>query len=72
MLFALVLWGKVSREVENAYRTPKFGAEEGQSPSSPLSLRKGEGKRRVLLATGSAASLWYVFLKTLEEEDTIS
>ncbi len=60
-----IFWEKVSRRVENAYQTPKFGAVGGQSPSPSLSLRTGEGKRRVLLATGPAASLWYVFLITL-------
>ncbi len=60
-----IFWGKVSRKAGNAYQTPKFGAEGGQSPSPPLSLWKGEGKRRVLLATVPATSLWYVFLKTL-------
>ena len=56
MLFAVDFGRKVSREAENAYQTPKFGAGGRQSPPPPLSLRKEEGKRRVLLATGPAAS----------------
>ncbi len=72
LLIAVDFWGKVSREAGNAHQTPKFGAEGGQSPSPPPSLRKGEGKRRVLLATGPGASLWYVYSKTLDWVSCIS
>jgi hypothetical protein len=53
--------GKVTREVENAYQTPKLRAVGRESPSHLLSLRKGEGKRHVLLAAGPAASFGMLF-----------
>jgi hypothetical protein len=46
----------VSRRVENAYHTPNFRALEREAPFPPLSMRKGEGKRHVLLAAGPATS----------------
>jgi hypothetical protein len=50
------LRGKGSRRAENAYLTPKLQAVGRESPSPPLSLRKGEGERHVLLAAGSAVT----------------
>jgi hypothetical protein len=38
----------VSRRAKNAYHTPNFRSVERKAPSSPLSVRKGEGKRHVL------------------------
>ena len=66
LFFAVDFWRKVSREAENAYQTPEFGAEGRQPPPPPLSLKKGEGKRLVLLTAGPAAAFgtfsWFLFV----------
>jgi hypothetical protein len=52
--FVSFLKRKVSRGAKNAYQTLKLRAVGWESPPPPLSLKKGEGKRLVLLAAGPA------------------
>ncbi len=55
---------KGSRRVSFARQSTKLRAMERHQSSPPLSQRKGEGNRLVLLAAGPAASIfveWYVF-----------
>ncbi len=56
MCFHEFLRGKVSKRAENAYQTPKLRAVGRESPPPPLSLKKGERKRLVLLAAGPATA----------------
>jgi len=60
---------KRSRRVSCAWQSTKLRAMEGHQSSPPLSQRKGEGNRLVLLAAGPAVSIfveWYVFLRIME------
>jgi hypothetical protein len=55
--------------VSFAWPSTKLRAIERHQPSPPLSQRKGEGNRLVLLAAGPAESIfvkWYVFMDSLE------
>jgi hypothetical protein len=54
---ALFFKGKVSRNSKNAYQTPKLRAVWRQSPTPPISIGKGEGKKHDLLAAGPAGSI---------------
>ncbi len=58
---------KGSRKMSFAWNSTKLRAIERHQPSPPLSQRKGEGKRLVLIAAGSAESIFvkrYVFLES--------
>jgi hypothetical protein len=48
---------KVFGSSENAYQAPKLREMGRQLPPSPLFLRKGEGKKHILLAAGPATSI---------------